>query len=286
MTENHPHAQGVVLKRHWIAIQKKLETLRALPKDQQAEAAKALGCELTPRLTSPPFFKDFGGQVITSATIHVQVLQPLPGLVDALVWAVPQLFGSYLEPLKQYRDGIAGDIDIRFIDNRGLTVTTDFRRDDLSIMYSGVSDQSWFARPLAGDTVTNALIVVLPAGVQCLETNIIGFHHFYTLVTGSPPFGRVGLAWVSHETRGGTFDLDSIMTTLSHELVEMITNPISTDSAILSTHARVECGNLACEIGDVCEGQVTIFPGTSQHPSFAAQKYWSQRENGGSGGCV
>jgi hypothetical protein len=136
-------------------------------------------------------------------------------------------------------------------------------------------------RAPAGNTITNAIIMVLPAGQKCIESQIVGYHsHMYV----NPADYMIAYAWVRHDLLNGTFDLDSIISTLSHELVELITDPRPDQPAIVGQPGR--CGGYACEIADVCEGQVTVFPGTSQHPSFAAQKYWSQNANSGYGGCV
>ncbi len=220
-------------------------------------------------------FRDHGGLVFDRMQVHLVFWGSAWSAgaspsADQVVEAVTQLLVSgYASGLQQYR-GIGGPA----LQGTTVAAASDpqavFTSHDVSELLSGLISDGTVPEP---DEVAQLLYcVILPPGVACQESSLIGEHAYFLYVGFDPPFdvdaGKAYYAWVTNDG-----SLDGITTILSHELVESATDPEG--SAVLGDPGVCSAAGW-CEIGDVCEGV------TGSVDGVAVQAYWSQE----AGACV
>jgi hypothetical protein len=211
-------------------------------------------------------FVDNGGAVIEIARVQLifwgnaWASNPAPNptseeVTDSLVTVMR---GPYMTGLAQYRQIGRGYL-------LGSTVYSNsnppnpFQDSDVSNFISArIADGT--IPPLDPDK-QNLYLVVMPQGVNNTNSGFIGEHTYFTDGSGN----RIHFGWI---TNGG--DLNGLMSVLTHELVESVTDPEG--SAILGTSGTCSQGGW-CEIGDVCYVDSVI-------DGVTVQKYYSDNDTG------
>jgi hypothetical protein len=219
--------------------------------------------------SGPVRFLDRGGPVLTAAQTHllywgsawrnIGISVPTPNEITAAFRTV--LTGPYLSGLAQYRH-----IRPAVLAGSTMVATSDppsrFRDDDVAAFLDAQLDTGVMPGPDAGNQAL--YIVVIPVGVSAGgdSADFAGEHYYY-----ERHGQRIHFAWTANSG-----SLAGATRTMSHELVESVTDPES--SAIVGVSRACEQGGW-CEIADICSGTglvngVTVWP------------YWSER----AGSCV
>jgi hypothetical protein len=237
----------------------------------QASSASAMGRSPKPK------FVDNGGAVLHDARIQLIFwgsawstgTSPTMEGVTAAVSTI--LSSTYTDALRQYReagvDKLAGAIIVATSEPPNPCSS-----DDVAKLIFALLDGATLPGPEADPSLLHC--VILPAGVAATSSEIAGAHSafaYYDVPADELPAGvrvpNVRFAWAIN---GGT--LDSITTTLSHELVESCTDPDG--DAFQGTPGT--CAQPGwCEIGDVCSV-------TDSLGGVRVQSYWSEQ----AGACV
>jgi hypothetical protein len=230
-------------------------------------ASASVPAELT--AMSGPAFRDHHGPVLDRMQVHLVFWgtawsAAASPSADQVTAAVTRLLASgYMAGLAQYR-GIRGAA------LQGTTSATSsdppnpFTSQHVSDLLSQLISDHGVPEP---DEVEQLLYcVIMPSGVACLDSSVIGEHSYFWYWGFDLPFdpdvGKAYYAWVTHD---GT--LDSVTTILSHELVESASDPEGT--GVLGDPGVCSAAGW-CEIGDVCQGVIGSVAGV------AVQAYWSQ----------
>lgn len=236
-------------------------------------ASTTSGADLTG--ATGPAFRDHLGPVLDNMQVHLVFWgsawsTAASPSADEVTAAVTRLLASaYMAGLAQYRD-------IRGAALHGTTSATSsdppdpFTSDHVSDLLSGLISDHSLPEP---DEVGQLLYcVIMPPGVACQDSSVIGEHSYFWSwgfdVPFDPDLGKAHYAWVTNDG-----SLDGVTTILSHELVESASDPEG--NAVLGDPGICP-GAGWCEIGDVCQGLTGSVDGVT------VQAYWSQE----AGQCV
>jgi len=218
---------------------------------------------------SGPAFRDHDGLVLDRMQVHLVFWgkawsAAASPSTDQVTAAVTRLLASgYMGGLAQYRGIGAAAL-------QGTTSATSsdppnpFTSQQVSHLLSQLIRDHAVPEP---DEVEQLLYcVIMPSGVACQDSSVIGEHSYFWYWGFDLPFDPdVGKAYYAWVTNDGT--LDGVTTILSHELVESASDPEGTgvigDPGVCSAAGW-------CEIGDVCQGV------TGSVVDVAVQAYWSQ----------
>ena len=219
--------------------------------------------------TSGPAFRDHRGLVLERMRVHLVFwgtawLAAESPSADQVTAAVTRLLASgYMAGLAQYRG-------IRAAALQGTTSATSSdppnpftSRHVTDLLSQLISDH---AVPEPDEVQQLLYCVIMPSGVACQDSSVIGEHSYFWYWGFDLPFdpdvGKAYYAWVTNDG-----SLDGVTTILSHELVESASDPEG--SAVLGDPGVCSAAGW-CEIGDVCQGI------TGSVAEVAVQAYWSQ----------
>jgi hypothetical protein len=214
-----------------------------------------------------PTFSDHGGPVLDHAQLQLifwggawdGVATPAAAEVTDAVRAI--LGSPYMSGLAEYRGIGPAALHGSFVAS-GSDPPQLFSNDQVATFLKGLIQGGSVPEP---DEVSQLVyVVVMPPGVSHQDQSLIGEHSYFWYWDVDLPLGfdvaRAHYAWV---TCDGT--LDSVTTILSHELVEVVTDPEG--SAVTGSSCSAAGW---CEIGDVCESSTGSVGGVT------VQAYWSE----------
>jgi hypothetical protein len=276
---------GTQERRFFNLLYEVAKLVLAVPNDPGPESASTSTSSLTSKVVTPPAggtvpkvgganatsevsFADNGGRILEAVevqlifwgTVWKQALSPSAAEVGGAVATV--LASPYTSGLRQYR-GIRPGTLLGSVTVSQSDPPNPFRTDDVAnFVHDQIKNRVVPEPDLSPDLL---YCVILPPGVNCVDSSIIGEHSYSLYVDYDPPIDLdvnwTHFAWVTND---GT--LPSITTIFSHELVESCTDPEGTGWTAQSGPCS---GSGWCEIGDVCSS-------TAQVGGVTVQSYWSQ----------
>jgi hypothetical protein len=212
-------------------------------------------------------FNDYGGHVLSSAQLHLIFWgsdwnNPVttPSSSSILNATISILHGPYLDGLSQYRITNKAVLHgMSFVTNPEPPAGEFDSGDVASMILNNIGPNL----PLPDFSGNDQLIylVITPPAVYASGVSL-GEHSFREMPVGA----NLHFGWVT--TNDGT--LECAMTTLSHELVESITDPEA--NAIQGDPGSCGANSGICEIADACPCTLLLGGGVT------VQKYWSQAD--------
>ena len=276
---------GTQERRFFNLLYEMAKLVLAVPNDPGPETAPSSATSLASKVVTPPAggtvpktagtdavaevsFADNGGRILESVKVELvfwgsawtRAVSPSSADVGGAVATV--LSGPYTSALGQYR-GIRPGTLLGSVTVTESDPPNPFKTDDVANFVHDHIKSGVVPEPdLSPDLL---YCVILPPGVNCVDSSIIGEHSYSLYVDYDPPLDLdvnwFHFAWVTND---GT--LPTITTIFSHELVESCTDPEGTGWTARSGPCT---GAGWCEIGDVCSS-------TGQVGGVTVQSYWSQ----------
>lgn len=187
---------------------------------------------------------------------------PISPSMDQVIAAAESILASpYLSELAQY--GFQS-MTLR----GGLLVANDppsptYSSDDVKNLISNLVDQG--ALPEVDEVKGGLLYVVFaPPGTRYADSSASGAHTDDYDYDFPGDLDWLALGWVNYSTY-----LNQITSTFSHELVEMITDPLPNQDPAWHMNRDINLGN---ELGDACNNSYATVDG------ILVQAYWSERQ--------
>jgi hypothetical protein len=168
------------------------------------------------------------------------------------------LSSSYFNGLQEYGVKTVQLSGSPFISPTGLEVQNKFLSSDIADAISNCISKKILPQP----TDQLLYLVILPPNIQNADANLIGLH-------AMDPFNNdnIYFAWV---TNNG--DLSDLTVSISHELVESITNPGGNRSGVVGGGGGCLQAGDPCEICDICTSSYKI-------GNYMVSQYWSQSKS-------